>query len=161
MTPHPPLLTRLYTWGARYKKSLREPRAEFPPQLLKLSNKQLTKKFIFFVNSWSCPQAYCGSGCRQKSPLDGAIDFPSKIWHHITAVSFFLYWSGSPQTSINTTKLGRNITEFIANFYGCVFFRVWQIIRYLNTIRIVGQTITIFYSVFGFFRTPNSIRVFK
>ena len=72
---------------ARYKKKLREPLAEVRPQPPTLSNKQITKKY-FFQNSWSFPQAYRSDGRRRKSPLDGAIDFPSKIWHHITTVSF-------------------------------------------------------------------------
>ena len=49
-----------------------------------------------------------GGGRWRKSPLDGAVDFLSKIWHNITTVSFlsafFPYQSGSPQTSIKTVK---------------------------------------------------------
>ena len=47
-----------------------------------------TKSFFSPQNSWSCPQAYRGAGCRRKSPLDGATNFILKIWRHIMTVSF-------------------------------------------------------------------------
>ena len=45
-------------------------------------------KVFFLQNSRSCPQAYRGGGRQRKSPLDGAVDFLSKLRHHIMAVSF-------------------------------------------------------------------------
>ena len=42
----------------------------------------------FFFSSWSCSHAYGGGSQLRKSLLDGAKNFPSKIWQHITTVSF-------------------------------------------------------------------------
>ena len=43
------------------------------------SNKQFTKRFFPLQNSWSCPQAYRGGGCRLKLPINGAVDFLKKF----------------------------------------------------------------------------------
>ena len=42
---------------------------------------------FFCQNSLSCPQPYRGAGCPYKWLLDGAADFLSTIWQHITTVS--------------------------------------------------------------------------
>ena len=55
----------------------------------KRCNNYFTETFIL-QNSWSCPQAYLGAGCRRKSPLDGPTDFLTTIWQHIKTVSFFV-----------------------------------------------------------------------
>ena len=38
----------------------------------------LLKVFFLLQNSRSCPQAYCGGGCRLKLPINGAVDFLKK-----------------------------------------------------------------------------------
>ena len=69
-------------------------------------------------NSWSCPQAYRDSNHLPKSLLDGAVDFLSKISHQIWMVSFvrafISVWTGSMQTSINTSKWGLNKTSHMS-----------------------------------------------
>ena len=67
--------------------SLSEPRAERRPLSRNMFTRRPTKKY-FFPNSWSCLQDYCVAGRRRKPPLDGATDFLSTIWQHITTVSF-------------------------------------------------------------------------
>ena len=59
----------------------------WPP---KLSNTQFTKSFFLLQNSWSCPQAYHSGGCRRILLLDGAVNFLTKICHHITTVKLLL-----------------------------------------------------------------------
>ena len=71
--------------GQDIENSLTGARAEFKPRPQKGSNNQFTKSF-FLHNARS--QAYHGSSRMRKSPLDDAIDIPSKIWHHNTKVSF-------------------------------------------------------------------------
>ena len=44
----PPRLSRLYTWKARYKKSLIDPCAKVCQPVTKLSKKQFTKT-VFFI----------------------------------------------------------------------------------------------------------------
>ena len=67
-----PLLARLYTLGARYKKSLRVPFAKVWPWPPKLSNKKLLKKVFFclknpdLVHRPTAAPGRRGGGRRQK-----------------------------------------------------------------------------------------------
>ena len=67
----------------------------------------------FSQNSWSCQQAYRCAGHCQKLPLDGAKNFLSGIWQHITSqfcVSFhFCCAQETKKMPLNMSKLGLNI----------------------------------------------------
>ena len=101
-------LASLYSWRERYWKIPSWASCQSRSSCVKAVKQATYKKFFSPQQSWSCPQAYCCCVRRQKSPLDGITNFLSKSWHQITIVSFcqlsFLYWLGSSQTSINTSK---------------------------------------------------------
>ena len=69
------------------KNALRLHTHKSPAASRKQCNNYFTKTY-FLQNSWSCPQAYRGAGCRRKLPRDGATDFLAAIWQHITTVIF-------------------------------------------------------------------------
>ena len=80
---------------------------------------------LFFPNSWSCPQTYLGDGRRRKLPLDGATDFLTTIWQHITTgifvSAFILVLTRKPKNASKRVWLGLNIIQFILNLYVDVF----------------------------------------
>ena len=80
-----------WTWGGGgreqdIKKSLSERHAKVRPQPQKRQIYLKTKN----LNSWSCPQAYCGGGCRRKSPLNGPIKNLTPHYNSFVLASFFV-----------------------------------------------------------------------
>ena len=57
-----------------------EPRADIRAWPMKRSSKHPTKSCLL-QNSLSCPEAFHGGGCRQKSPLDSATDIQEAQKH--------------------------------------------------------------------------------
>ena len=59
-------------------------------------------------------QACGGASLRRKRLLDGVVGLLSRIWQHITTVSFvsafILFWLGGPQATPNWSEWGINIT---------------------------------------------------
>ena len=64
-------------------------------------------------------------GLRRKLPLDGATDLLSKIWLHITTVSFVsaVIVAQSPKTPLDVSKWGRKIIQFISNLFGVFSYK--------------------------------------
>ena len=77
----------LQFWSLDIEKSVSEPHAELWPLPRNILPRCPTK-IVIHLNSWSCLQDYRGAGRRWKLLLDGATDFLSKSWQHITTVSF-------------------------------------------------------------------------
>ena len=94
-------------------------------------------KVFFLQNSWSCPQVYRGPGRRQKSPLDGATDFLSKIWQHITAVSFvsaFIFvFARKPKNASSHVLIGpENNVVNLKHVCWFLFIQSWSSFHQVN-----------------------------
>ena len=71
-------------------------------------------------------------GFRRNSPLDGATDLLSKIWQHITTVSF-VSAPGSPKTSLYVSKWGRkNNSVHFKSVLECLLINSWSSSQHLH-----------------------------
>ena len=81
---------QLWPWAPRAPQfsTLDFKKIPWVPPPPRKSGRSRGKGLLTFLQKVFFSQAYRGTGRRRQFPLDGATDFLSKIWQHITTISF-------------------------------------------------------------------------